>query len=49
MRSINHYNEVAEYMLILSLNELGKSFLTIDNYVTQSQVYVSARPQNNTL
>ena len=35
MRSINHYNEVAEYMLILSLNELGKSFLTIDNYVTQ--------------
>lgn len=49
MRSINHYNEVAEYMLILSLNELGKSFLTVDNYVTQSQVYVLARPQNNNL
>ena len=49
MRSINHYNEVAEYMLILSLNELGKSFLIIDNYITQSQVYVTARPQNDTL
>ena len=49
MRSINHYNGVAEYMLILSLNELGKSFLIIDSYITQNQVYATARPQNNTL
>ena len=29
MRSVDHAGEVAEYMLILTLNDLGKSFLII--------------------
>lgn len=45
MRSINHSGEVAEYMMELSLNELGKSFLYIDNFVSQNQPYVDARPE----
>ena len=28
--------EMAEYMLNLSINELGKSFLTIDDYISQA-------------
>lgn len=30
MRFIDHAGEVAEYMLVLSLNELGNAFLTVD-------------------
>ena len=45
MRSINHSGEVAEYMLKLSLNELGKSFLNVDSYVSQNHPYASARPK----
>lgn len=37
MRSIDCSGEVAEYMMNLGLNELGKSFLFVDNYVSQNQ------------
>lgn len=45
MRSIDHSGEVAEYMLVLSLNELGRAFLNIDKFVSQNQPYVEARPK----
>ena len=45
IRSINHMDEVAEYMLILSLNELGESFLNLNAFVSHSQIYVKARPK----
>lgn len=44
MRSIDHSGEVAEYMLVLSLNDLGKSFLNVDKYVSQTCPYNKARP-----
>ena len=40
----NHAGEVAEYMMILTLNELGKSFLKVDNFVSQNRPYANARP-----
>lgn len=43
MRSINHSGEVAEYMLVLTLNELGKSFLNVDKFVSQNHPYTDAR------
>ena len=45
MRSINHSGEVAEYMLTLSINELGRSFLTIDDYISQDQPYTKVVPE----
>lgn len=45
VRSINHSGEVAEYMLVLTLNELGKSFLYVDNFISKKLPYVSARPK----
>ena len=45
MRYIDHAGEVAEYMLVLSLNELGESFLKIDKYVSQPRPYTSTRPR----
>lgn len=45
MRSIDRSGEVAEYMLVLSLNELGKSFLTVNEFVSQNQVYARTRPK----
>lgn len=45
MRSIDHSGEVAEYMLVLSLNELGRSFLNVDNYLSQKLPYVETRPE----
>ena len=45
MRSINHSGEVAEYMLTLSINELGRSFLTVENYIAQDQPYTKAVPK----
>lgn len=45
MRSIDHSGEVAEYMMKLSLNELGKSFLNIDKFVSQNQPYSDTRPK----
>lgn len=43
MRSVLHSGEVAEYMLILSLNELGNSFLNVESFVSHKQPYVKAR------
>ena len=45
MRSIDHLGEVAEYMMKLSLNELGKSFLIIDKFISQNQPYADTRPK----
>lgn len=45
MRSIDHSGEVAEYMMKLSLNELGKSFLNVDRFVSKNQPYVDTRPK----
>ena len=44
MRYIDCAGEVAEYMLVLSFNELGRSFLQVDNYVSKNQPYVDTRP-----
>lgn len=44
MRSIDHAGEVAEYMVVLSLNELGKAFLRVDEFVSQNQPYAATRP-----
>ena len=46
MRYIDHAGEVGEYMLILSLNELGKSFLQVDDFVSKNRPYSSARPKD---
>lgn len=45
MRSIDHSGEVVEYMMKLSLNELGKSFLNVDKFVSQNQPYTDTRPK----
>ena len=45
MRSIDHSGEVAEYMLVLSLNDLGKSFLKVNEFVTKNQAYAGTRPE----
>ena len=45
MRSIDHSGEVAEYMLVLSLNELGRAFLNVDKFVSQNQPYIKVRPK----
>ena len=45
IRSINHSGEVAEYMLVLTLNKLGRSFLNVDKFVSQRRPYVDARPE----
>lgn len=47
MRSIDHAGEVAEYMLILELNDLGKAFLNVDNYVSVNQPYSAIRPEGD--
>lgn len=44
MRSIDHAGEVAEFMFVLSLNELGRAFLRVDKYVSQARPYANARP-----
>lgn len=45
MRSIDHAGEVAEYMLVLSLNDLGESFLRVNEFVSQNQAYAGTRPK----
>lgn len=45
MRSIDHVGEVAEYMMKLSLNELGKAFLKVDEFVSRNQLYADTRPE----
>lgn len=47
LRSIDHSGEVAEYMLVLSLNDLGRSFLKVNEFVSQIQVYAETRPKGN--
>jgi len=42
---IDQAGEVAEYMLVLSLNDLGESFLRVNEFVSQSQAYVGTRPK----
>lgn len=44
IRSIDHSGEVAEFLLVLNLNDLGISFLNVDKYVSQSHPYSVARP-----
>lgn len=44
MRSLDHSGEIAEYMMVLSLNELGKAFLEVDRFVSQNQPYAGTRP-----
>lgn len=44
MRSINNSGEVAEYMMVLGLNKLGKAFLEVDRFVSQNQPYAGTRP-----
>lgn len=46
MRYIDHAGEVAEYMLVLSLNELGKSFLEVEQFISESRPYAKARPES---
>lgn len=48
MRSINHSGEVAEYMMILGLNDLGKAFLSVDDFVSQELPYAGTRPKEET-
>ncbi len=45
MRSVDQSGEVAEYMLVLSLNELGRSFLNVDTFLAQKLPYVETRPE----
>lgn len=45
MRSVDHAGEVAEYMLVLTLNNLGKSFLRVDEFLSNDQPYNSTRPK----
>lgn len=44
MRSVNYSGEVAEYMMTLGLNELGKSFLYVDSFVSNNHPYADIRP-----
>lgn len=44
VRYIDRAGEVAEYMMVLSLNELGRSFLQVDEFVSKNQPYVETRP-----
>lgn len=46
MRFIDHAGEVAEYMLVLSLNELGQSFLNLEQFVSENRPYAKARPES---
>lgn len=45
MRSLDHAGEVAEYMMILRLNDLGRAFLAVDEFVSKSRSYSGARPK----
>ena len=45
MRYIDHAGEVAEYMLELSLNDLGEAFLLLDEYASKEQPYSGAKPK----
>ena len=49
MRNVSHAGEVAEYMMVLSLNKLGKAFLEVNNFVSQNQPYADTRPKSMNL
>ncbi len=42
--SIDHVGEVAEYMIVLGLNGLGKSFLKVDKLTSMGNPYFETRP-----
>ena len=46
MRYVDYAGEVAEYMLVLSLNELGKSFLEVEQFISETRPYAKARPES---
>lgn len=46
MRYLEHASEVAEYMLVLSLNELGKSFLEVEQFISETRPYAKVRPES---
>lgn len=45
MRSLTHSGEVAEYMMELNLNDLGRAFLQVDEFVSIKRPYVKTRPK----
>lgn len=45
VRAIDHGGEVAEYMLNLQINDLGRSFLAVDDYLIGEGLYSRARPK----
>ena len=45
MGSINFSGEVAEYMMILSFNYLGRSFLSVGEFVSKRRPYSGTRPE----
>ena len=49
MRSIDHAGEVAEYMMVLSLNALGNAFLEVEGFVSLNQPYAGTRPAGDEL
>lgn len=42
---VGNSGETAEYMLFLSLNDLGKSFLAVNEFVSKEQTYSNTRPE----
>ncbi len=49
VRGIDHYGEVVEFMLIMRLNNLGKSFLTVDQYTSLPRPYSNAKPHETAI
>lgn len=45
MRSLTHSGEVAEYMMELNINDLGRAFLKVDEFVSMKRPYVKVRPK----
>ncbi|WP_294496087.1 DUF4365 domain-containing protein [uncultured Ruminobacter sp.] len=48
IRGIDHCGEVSEFMLIMGLNDLGKSFLTVDRYTSMSRPYSNVKSYKTT-
>lgn len=44
-RYICHAGEVGEYLLDMTLNELGEAFLMVDNFITSKIPYTDTRPK----
>lgn len=43
--AIDHAGEVAECMMVLKLNKLGRAFLEMDKFVSQNNPYAGTRPK----